>query len=348
MIHAAMTHAGMFMNAKLATRQRVLALALTLVAASLDSRIAAAQASPPTASAATGSSASWVGAPPLSQSLTGPAKGDYDAGRILFEDQDYAGALVKFQRAYDRSGDIRLLWNMAVCEKSLRRYARVLALVDRYWREGEMRMSEAHRREVSDVLTTVRTLISTVHVLVNEAGASVLVDDVPAGTTPLPEPLLIDLGRRRIRVTKPGFEDQQLIQDFAGGSEVTFSLTLVPEPSDGQLKVVAGRSDTISIDGQVVGTGQWEGELPAGEHSLRVAASDMRPYARDVMVEAGKTRTLYVVLEPEESGIPGWVWVGAGVLVAGGLATGGYFVLRPQTVRIAEAEKGTLGQASLR
>jgi hypothetical protein len=321
---------------------------VALTAASLGAARALAQPStqaPPTAAA------SGIGSPaprPLSESLVGTPKTDYEAGRILFEDQDFAGALVKFQRAFELSGDVRLLWNMAVCEKSLRRYARVLALVDRYWREGQARMSEVHRREVSDVIQTVRTLISTVHVLVDPPGASVYVDDVLAGTAPLEQPLLIDLGRHTIRVSKAGFKDQQLVQDFAGGSELSFSLALAAEPSEGRLKVVAGESDRISIDGHVVGTGQWDGTLPAGEHSLRVAASDMRPYARDVVVEAGKARTLYVELDPEESGIPGWVWVGAGVLVAGGLATGGYFLLRPDTIRVADPEPATLTQVPLR
>src|SRR3954464_2944682 len=48
----------------------------------------------------------WVGARPLSESLIGAAKADYDAGVILFEEQDYTGALIKFQRAFDSSADI--------------------------------------------------------------------------------------------------------------------------------------------------------------------------------------------------------------------------------------------------
>src|SRR3954462_5833949 len=49
---------------------------------------------------------------PLAESLTGQAKADYDAGRLLFGDDDFAGALVKFQRAFDNVRDVRLLWNM--------------------------------------------------------------------------------------------------------------------------------------------------------------------------------------------------------------------------------------------
>jgi TolA-binding protein len=57
---------------------------------------------------------------PLASSLRGQAATDYQAARILFDDGDYAGASLKFQHAFEESGDARLLWNIAVCEKNLR------------------------------------------------------------------------------------------------------------------------------------------------------------------------------------------------------------------------------------
>jgi hypothetical protein len=43
----------------------------------------------------------WLNSRPLSATLTGAARVDYDAGVILFEEQDYTGAFIKFQRAFD-------------------------------------------------------------------------------------------------------------------------------------------------------------------------------------------------------------------------------------------------------
>src|ERR1700733_6393409 len=53
---------------------------------------------------------------PLSATLTGQAKADYDGGVLLYQDGDHATALQKFQHAYDVSKDPRLLWNVAACE----------------------------------------------------------------------------------------------------------------------------------------------------------------------------------------------------------------------------------------
>lgn len=302
-----------------------LMLMLALAALGLVSQLAAAQPS--------GSGARNVPPPAagsLAQTLTGPAKDDYEAGRVLFEDQDFAGALLKFQRAFEATPDPRLLWNMAACEKSSRHYANALALLERYRKEGDLRMSEAQRTELTTLIDTLRTLISRVHLIVDEPGASVFVDDRLVGTTPLADTLFVDLGTRRIRVGKAGFQDQIITQEFSGGSELTLYMTLPSAPRDARITVASDAPSAIYLDGHIVGHGRWEGPLAAGEHTLRVSAAGMVPYEKEIVVQAGQPRTLYVQLEKDErGGVPTWVWLGMGVVAASGLATGAYFLLRP-------------------
>jgi hypothetical protein len=304
-------------------RNWIASLVMALGALGVAAQLGAAQASraramPP---AAAGS---------LAETLSGSAKEDYDAGRVLFEDQDFAGALVKFQRAFETEPDPRLLWNMAACEKSSRHYANALALLERYRREGDIRMSEGQRTELVTLIDTLRTLISRVHLVVDEPGASVFVDDRLAGTTPLSDTLFVDLGTRRIRVSKPGFQDQVITQEFAGGSELTLYMTLPAAPRDARITIASDAPSVISIDGKVVGHGRWEGPVPAGDHTLRVSATGMVPYEKEIVVQAAQPRTLYIRLDKDDrGGIPTWAWMSMGVLAAGGLATGAYFLLRP-------------------
>lgn len=298
------------------------ALGLAMGALALESGAHAQPAQAPRAAAA---------APPsLADSLPGEARANYDAGRVLFEDQDYAGALVKFERAFKHTPDPRLLWNMAACEKSLRHYARALELLERYSREGALKMSESQRDQLIALMDTLRSLISNVHLVVDEPGASVFVDDRLAGTTPLPGGLFVDLGARRIRVSKPGFQDQIINQEFSGGSELTLYLTLAPEPREAKITIASDAASSISIDGQVMGQARWEGLLRAGDHTLRVTAPGMVAYEKDIVVQAGQPRTLFIRLDKDESsGVPAWLWVGVGVVAAGGIATGAYFLMRP-------------------
>jgi hypothetical protein len=280
-------------------------------------------------------------APPLSESLTGSAKLEYDAARLLYDDGDFKGALVKFERAFQYSGDVRLLWNMAVCEKSQRHYVRVLRLLQRYRELAGAGMSEAQRAEVLEAMQTVQTLVSRVELKVDQAGAEVFVDDVSEGTTPLTEPLLVDLGRRQIRIAKPHFKPKLIAHDFAGNSAASFDVHLQPELENGKLTILADPDSQIRIDGNLMGQAQWRGELPAGEHTLQVSAPGKETYHRELVVHLGEERSLRIGLEQESSSIGTTaVWIGAGALLVGGITVVTYFLLRPASP--PEATSGTL------
>src|ERR1700679_3865478 len=100
----------------------------------------------------------------LASSLSGPAKADYDAAKVLFVAKDYAGAEVKYASAYERSHDARLLYNMAACEKSLKHYARSLELLRRYQTEGRAVLTEADIQEADRLIETFHTFIGFVRV----------------------------------------------------------------------------------------------------------------------------------------------------------------------------------------
>ncbi|MGH7439374.1 MAG: PEGA domain-containing protein, partial [Polyangiaceae bacterium] len=240
--------------------------------------------------------------PSLSDTLTGQAKDDYETGKILVQSNDYGGALVKFRHAFDVTGDVRLLWNVAACEKNLRHYVQVRQVLERYLRDGGTHITGADRDAASAVLHTVRSLVGAVRLTVNEPGATVTVDDAAAGTTPLAEPLLLDLGDHRIKVSKAGFKDQTVVQNIAGGSEATVSLALERQATEGHVSLTADAADAIRIDGASVGVGRYEGNVPAGTHTVEVSAPGMRTYSAQILLKEGETRTMEVALQHESSG----------------------------------------------
>jgi hypothetical protein len=174
-----------------------------------------------------------------------------------------------------------------------------------------------------------------VRISVDQPDASIFVDERLVGKTPLPGPLRIDLGKRRLRVSKPGFIDQSVVQEFAGGSSLGLSFALKRKPTEARLTISADEASMISIDGAALGERYWQGSLPAGEHLIRVTAPGMQPYNKEMTLVAGQSRMIHITLVPEKSGIPAYVWIGAGVLVAGGLATGAYFLFADSSERPA-------------
>ena len=277
----------------------------------------------------------------LSESLKGLAKAEYEAGKILYGDGDYANARVKFQRAHDIAGDPRLLWNIAACEKNLRRYTRVLTIVERYQREGGASLTEQDREEAAALIKAVKPFVSTLKVAVSEAGADVLVDDEKVGTSPLKEPALVDVGKRTIIVRKPGFKDFVRVEQVAGGTDLTIVAKLVKEVHRGRVVIEAGPGDLITIDGKMVGRGRWEGELPSGGHSLRVTAPGMATHQSEILVQDDKSRRIPIALNPlPKSDAATWLWVAGGAALVAGAIIGGAVLFQPSD---APQTQGTLG-----
>jgi hypothetical protein len=267
--------------------------------------------------------------PTLADTLTGTAKADYEAGKLLFGVSDYAAALIKFTSAHDASKDPRLYWNIASCEGKLHHYAKAVGMLRTYLKDGGTLLSDQDRYDATQTMSAMEPLTSTMRVTSSEDGAEVYLDDALIGKTPL-DPMLVDIGVHKVRLHKAEFDEATEEVTVSGGATLLVDLKLKQTVHEGRVSVSAGPKDTIAIDGQPVGVGQWAGALHSGGHTLRVTAQSMLPYQSEVLVQDGQTRTISVTLNPEPSkGLPAWVWVGGSVLVAGGLGTGAYFLFKP-------------------
>jgi len=268
------------------------------------------------------------GPPSLSESLTGAAKGDYESGKLLFTDGDYAGSLVKFSSAFDASKDPRLLWNMAACEKNLRHYAKALKLVRQYVTDGDKVLTDQDKQEANELIKVMEPFTAKLKVTVDQPEAEVSVDDDVIGKSPV-EPLIVDIGTRKLRVHKEEFEEFTKELPVGGAAEVSVDVKMVKIVHEGRLNVKASNDATIAIDDKVVGTGTWAGVLPSGGHTLKVSAPKMRVYQAEVLIQDKQSRDVAVTLEAEPSkGLPAWAWITGGVVLAGGLSVGGYFIFK--------------------
>ncbi|NMC68555.1 MAG: PEGA domain-containing protein [Myxococcales bacterium] len=144
-------------------------------------------------------------------------------------------------------------------------------------------------------------------------------------------------GRRRVRVTRPGFEpfETEVVVEPGGTVEVeaTLALAAALEPdASGFLRVtVDGEAGDVRLNGaplpQLATTGLV---VPAGPHVVEVLREGYLPWRRRVEVAAGAHETLRALpwptpetLEAYERdarawSIAGWSTLGAGVALAGG------------------------------
>jgi hypothetical protein len=255
----------------------------------------AAPAAPPAAAAPIGPA---TRAPrPLAQTLTGDAKSAYEAAKLLVGDGDFAGAAIKFKAAFDLSGDARLLWNIAACEKGQRHYARTMVLVRQYLDSGQDLLTDADRREAQALLNAIESFVVKLTIVVSEPGAEVFVDDEPVGRSPLGVPVVVDIGQRRVAVKKAGFKDTAQLLVVGGSADARVEVTLEPELHQSNLVVTSQPDARISIDGRIVAMGSYKGALPSGGHLLRVEADGTRPYQSEVVLSDAENRTIDVALE---------------------------------------------------
>ena len=212
---------------------------------------------------------------PLAETLTGEAKNEYEAGRVLFGAEDFSGAAFKMQRAYDVSKEPRLLWNIAACEKRLRHYARVMPLVERYLADASSLITAAQVAEAQEVLTAMRPFVSKLTVNVDQPEAELSVDGAVVGTTPATSSVLVDMGPRVVRVTKDGFRPWSETRNAPGASELVLDIHLLKDVHEGRLLVIAGAHYQIEIRRD----GAWHrtGQRSAGErlaHRARLVRRD--------------------------------------------------------------------------
>ena len=235
----------------------------------------------------------------LSQSLTGTAKADFEAAKLLANDGDYVGALIKFQSAYEGSKDARVLWNIAFCQKNLRHYSKVVISLKRYLDEGGALLSATDKKDAQDLIAMIEPFTTRATLRVSEDGAQVYVDDEPVGTSPLVSAQILDIGERKIRATKDGFRPYERALVVGGGAELTLDVPLEKEVHEGKLIVEAPAGATILLDGKQIGIGKVEQAVASGGHQLRVTATGMRPYQTEVVVQDKETRSLSVALEAQ-------------------------------------------------
>jgi hypothetical protein len=289
-----------------------------------------AAAPAPSTSAAPQSAAPGQPARPLSESLTGIAKAEYEGGKILYVDKDFASAIAKFQRAYELSSDARLLFNIAVCQKNLRKYSKMLATIRRYLEDGAAILTADDKAQAQEIVKTVEAFVSELKLNVDEKDAEVYVDDEKLGVTPITGSAFLDVGIRKIRVTKKGFKDAIVNKQVPGGGAIAVDIRLEKEIHRGKLLVTAGQNDVLALDGKVIGRGKWEGSLGSGGHTLRVTAPGMSAYQSEVVIQDNQTRRVEVTLNPLPKDTTATIlWLAGGAVVLAGAAVSGALLFQP-------------------
>lgn len=203
------------------------------------------------------------------------ARKDWDAANDLYDAQDFAGALVEFQRAYDLSKDPRVLFNIAVCQKNLRHYAKAIHAFKHELAEGGSKLDAKDTKEIEDAIALLEQYVSTLDVKSNEDSVQIFIDGDPAGKTPYDKPIEVDVGQHSVTARKDSFkEPAPQVVSVARGVPSSLTFKLEPETVKTIVTVTASGAQRASIwiDGTDMGPSPFKGEVTLGRHTFEARA----------------------------------------------------------------------------
>ncbi len=150
----------------------------------------------------------------------------FQIGVELYDENDFANALIEFKRAYEIAQDYHVLFNVSQTYYQMQNYAGALDAFQRYLVEGGANLARDRRAYVEKEIQRLKGRVAQVRVTVNVPGADILVDDEKVATSPLDHPLTVSAGKRKITAQVPGKTPASQTIEIAGGDSTAITLQI--------------------------------------------------------------------------------------------------------------------------
>lgn len=250
-------------------------------------------------------STAWAQArKPIREQLPLEARGHWDAGIALAQRKNWDGARTSFMSAYEISKNPRVLFNVAVAEKELQRYAAALETFRRELAEGKGLLTPDEEREVAAAIAGLEKLTGALTIHINEKDADIFIDDEKIDPAKLQGPVTVKLGERRVRATKAGFQEAVGSVQVPGGGKAEITLKLEPlvKTARVNVNVIGPPNAIVKIDGKEVGPAPYVGQVNVSSepHQFTAEAPGYVPTTQSAIVKEGEVLNLTLQLAPEQ------------------------------------------------
>ena len=162
-------------------------------------------------------------APP--EDVAAQASAAFRRGLDLQRQQDYAAAVVEFERAYDLSPAYQVLYYIGAMNVRLERWARARRAFEMYLELGAGQLSLERISEVRVHLDALSKKTITLTLMLNVPGADVHIDGEPVAPTAIAG-LVLDPGEHVVRASKPGFKPLEQVLRASDGENLRVVLPL--------------------------------------------------------------------------------------------------------------------------
>jgi hypothetical protein len=238
----------------------------------------------------------------VSPAVKAEARARFDEGLRLFEANDYPAALAEFKRAYDLIPNLVVMYNVGLVYAAMNRPVDAVDSLDLALANGGAQLNAQQRANANKARAEQAARIAQV-MIVTDRPATIEIDGVEAGKTPLANPLRVASGLHTIAVVATGFLPSRREVMFAGQVTETLTLALLPATSaSAHLTISASPVGTeLLVNGKPVGVAPLGASVAVEPGSVRVEArrAGYRTASQTLKVDDGASGTVELVLEED-------------------------------------------------
>ncbi|MGZ3423085.1 MAG: PEGA domain-containing protein, partial [Polyangiales bacterium] len=198
-----------------------------------------AQTGAPAASAS--GSASGSAAPATSGSADAKAKDEakqhFINGVGLMQEEQWGAALVEFNISIQLFPTRNARKNLAECLKQLGKFAEALEQYETLMRDFGSQLPPADLEQIQKSMNYVKGLVGFIQINSSVQGATVVVDGVPRGKTPL-APVRVSQGPHTINVSAEGYIPFVATRDVLGKQTIAVDVTLEVLARSGRIQII--------------------------------------------------------------------------------------------------------------
>lgn len=249
----------------------------------------------------------------------------------LFRARHYLDAITVYEQAYDVYADPRILYNKGRALEALGMYGEAYATLRQFQREAPSELKD-RLTGLAGLLEALRDRVGELQVRVNVPGAEIMWGRQVIGSSPLREPILVNSGKKRLRVVKDGYFAYESEVDLAGGGSATLQVILESKSRHAKLRIDSNiEGAQIEVDDEALGVVPTEAVLEPGPHRITAAKPGYRTATSQIILESGQFRTITVdpLVEHKPVYARWWFWGGIAALAAGAATTAILIESRP-------------------
>lgn len=238
----------------------------------------------------------------VNEAQRGEARWRFDRGIALYNEGDYAGALIEFERAYRLTGHDAVRFNIGLVHAKLGDSVAAVEALEPLLQASSALGPERLER-ARQAYDEHRERIGALKVETNVPGTIVRVDNIDVAKAPTP-PIKLNAGAHVVSVLAPGYEPRRLLVSVAGRAEEKVELELLPlEEHYAQLTITTSVPDVEVYEGEErLGTAPFAATLAfkPGLHELSFRRPGYRSEQRTLNLHAGSTGQVDVTMVIDE------------------------------------------------